>query len=133
GMEHGSDEPRPRLQENERRPYSYGVCYVLDPAIDAVLGVTPALRIIESMAGIVQEAELPDLKQALDAQEFENLRNEPRRCAAWAHAFLNSLRTLKWFLACAQIANHLSPISLIRAFGDLSDEAAGETTQGASE
>ena len=66
----------PRLQEDDERPYSYGVKYVLDPAIDAVIGVTPALRIIENMAGIVDEAGMPDLKSALDAQEFENMQNE---------------------------------------------------------
>lgn len=66
----------PRLQEDDERPYSYGVKYVLDPAIDAVIGVTPALRIIENMADIVDEAGMPDLKSALDAQEFENMQNE---------------------------------------------------------
>ena len=66
----------PRLQDDEDRPYSYGVKYVLDPAIDAVIGVTPALRIIESMAGIAEEAGMPDLKRALDAQELENLQHE---------------------------------------------------------
>lgn len=66
----------PRLQEDEERPYIYGVKYVLDPAIKAVIGVTPALRIIENMAGIVEMAEIPDLKKALDAQELENLQNE---------------------------------------------------------
>jgi hypothetical protein len=66
----------PRLQDEEKRPYSYGVKYVLDPAIDAVIGVTPALRIIEGMAGIAEEAGMPDLKKALDAQEYENLQNE---------------------------------------------------------
>jgi len=66
----------PRLQDDCERPYIYGVKYVLDPAIDAVIGVTPALRIIEKMAGIMDEAGMPDLKKALDAQEFENMQNE---------------------------------------------------------
>jgi hypothetical protein len=69
----------PRLQEDNERPYSYGVKYVLDPAIDAVIGVTPALRIIENMAGIMDEAGMPDLKKALDAQELENMQNEAHR------------------------------------------------------
>ncbi|MBR9972695.1 hypothetical protein [Magnetospirillum sulfuroxidans] len=64
----------PRLQESEERPYSYGVNYVLDPAINAVNGVTPALRIIENMAGLI-EAEPPDIKKALDAQEMEDMQN----------------------------------------------------------
>lgn len=66
----------PRLQDNEKRPYTYGVNYVLDPAIEAVIGVTPALRIIENMAGIANEPGMLDLKKALDAQEYENLQNE---------------------------------------------------------
>lgn len=66
----------PRLQDDDKRPYSFGVSYVLDPATDAVIGVTPALRIIEKMAGIVDEAEMPELKKALDAQEFADLQNE---------------------------------------------------------
>ncbi len=66
----------PRLQENDERPFTYGVKYVLDPAIDAVIGVTPALRIIENIAGIAQEAGMPDLRKALDAQQFEAIQNE---------------------------------------------------------
>jgi len=66
----------PRLQEVEGRPYSYGVNYVLDPAIDAVTGVLPALREIEQMAGIVEQEGTPDIKKALDAQEIENMSHE---------------------------------------------------------
>lgn len=66
----------PRLQEDDKRPYTYGVKYVLDPAIDAVIEVTPALRVIENMAGIIDEAGMPDLKKALEAQELENMQNE---------------------------------------------------------
>ena len=66
----------PRLQEDEERPYSYGVNSVLAPAIDAVIGVAPALRIIEDMAGIAEQAGPPELKKALEAQEYENLQNE---------------------------------------------------------
>lgn len=64
----------PRLQDDEERPYVYGVKYVLDPAIDAVIGIAPALRIIEDMAGITKEGDMLDLKKALDAQELENLQ-----------------------------------------------------------
>lgn len=66
----------PRLQENEERPYSYGISYVLDPAIDAITGVLPALRVIEDMAGIPDQEGTPDIKRALDAQEFERLQRE---------------------------------------------------------
>lgn len=65
----------PRLQECGERPYIYGVNYVLDPAINAVNGVTPALRIIENMAGLIERAETPDIKKALDAQEGEDMQN----------------------------------------------------------
>ena len=67
------------IQDDCERPYTYGVKYVLDPAIDAVIGVTPALRIIEKMAGIMDVAAMPDLKKALDAREFENMQNEAHR------------------------------------------------------
>ncbi|GGI90802.1 hypothetical protein GCM10007973_28890 [Polymorphobacter multimanifer] len=69
----------PRLQVDCERPYTYGVKYVLDPAIDAVIGVTPALRIIEKMAGIIDEAGMPDLKKALDAQELEKMQSQADR------------------------------------------------------
>lgn len=65
----------PRMQEDDERAFSYGVKYVLDPAIDAVTGVTPALRLIEEMAGIADQAPMPDIKNALDAQEYEDLQN----------------------------------------------------------
>lgn len=66
----------PLLKEDRERPHSYGVNSVLDPAVSAVIGVTPALRIIEDMAGIAEPAGLPELRKALDAQQFEALQNE---------------------------------------------------------
>lgn len=65
-----------RLQEDKARPYTYSVAYVLDPAIDAVTGVTTALRIIENMAGIADEEGMPDIKAALEAQDIEQMQNE---------------------------------------------------------
>jgi len=65
-----------RLQHDEGRPFSYGVNFVLDPAIDAVLNVGPALREIERMADISEPEEQPELKQALSAQAWENEQNE---------------------------------------------------------
>lgn len=61
----------PRLQEDAERPFSYGVLYVLDPAIDAVEGVLPALRAIEKLAGIAEQVGTPDMQYALDVQGME--------------------------------------------------------------
>lgn len=65
-----------RLRSDPTRPYSYSVNYVLDPAIAAVTGVLPALRIIESLAGITLQEGTPDLERALSAQEFVRLESE---------------------------------------------------------
>jgi len=70
-----------RLQEDKDRPYTYGVKYVLDPAIEAVTGVLPVLRAIEDMARIPDREGMPDIRKALDAQEHEDLRNEEARTA----------------------------------------------------
>lgn len=66
----------PRLREDVARPFSYSVLYVLDPAIEAVTGVLPALRAIESVAGLGEVAETPSIKPALEAQEMEQLQDE---------------------------------------------------------
>lgn len=62
----------PRLLEDEGRGYSYGVNFVLDPAIDAIIGISPALRIMEDIAGIPEQEGLPAIKDALSAQSLEN-------------------------------------------------------------
>ncbi|MBI2713335.1 MAG: hypothetical protein HYX37_02625 [Rhizobiales bacterium] len=67
----------PRLREDAERPFTYSVCYVLDPAIDAITGVLPALTAIEDLAGIEERIGTPDIKKAIDAQDFERMRNEP--------------------------------------------------------
>lgn len=66
----------PRLTEDEQRPHSYGVMYVLDPAIDAIIKVTPALRRIEKIAAIEVVAETPDITAALDGQSVEKEMND---------------------------------------------------------
>jgi len=66
----------PRLQEDEKRPVTYSVLYVLDPAIDAIKGVVPALRAIEALAGIAEQIETPDIQLALEAQDVERLQWE---------------------------------------------------------
>jgi len=65
-----------RLREDETRPYSYGVNYVLDPALEAVNGVLSALRIMEKTAVILDQAGPLDLKRAVSAQSFEREQNE---------------------------------------------------------
>ena len=69
----------PRLADDDTRPYSYNVLYVLDPAIDAVVQVAPALALIEKLAGIAHRAGMPDLKDALSAREHEQDQLEALR------------------------------------------------------
>jgi hypothetical protein len=71
----------PKLEHNDDRPYSYSVGYVLGPAIDAIVNVTPALKQIEQMAGIAVAAETPDIKKALTGQAMENDMFEGYRAA----------------------------------------------------
>lgn len=66
----------PRLREDANRPFTYAVLYVLDPAIDAVNGILPALRTIEDLAGIAERADTLDMKGALEAQEHDRLQWE---------------------------------------------------------
>jgi hypothetical protein len=66
----------PRLQNDAERPFTYSTSYVLDPAIDAITSVLPALRLIEDFAGIAERIGTPDIKKALEAQEIERLQNE---------------------------------------------------------
>lgn len=61
-----------RLPDDDDRGYSYGVNFVLDPALDAIIGVSAALRIMEDMAGIPEQEGLPPIKEALSAQAHEN-------------------------------------------------------------
>lgn len=65
-----------RLDDDPTRPYSYSVAYVLDPAIDAITGILPTLRLIESMAGLADSEQVGDIKAALDAQDFERIQSE---------------------------------------------------------
>ena len=62
-----------RLPSDPDRPFTYSVNYVLDPALEAVTGVLPALRLMEGIAGIPTEEESPDIKFALSVQEMENI------------------------------------------------------------
>jgi hypothetical protein len=61
----------PRLQRDAERGFTYSVLYVLDPAIEAVTGVLPALSAIEDLAGIGERIGTPDIKKAIKAQDFE--------------------------------------------------------------
>ena len=49
----------PRLGKDAERPFTYSVSYVLDPAIDAINGVHPALKAIEGFAGIRESVGTP--------------------------------------------------------------------------
>jgi hypothetical protein len=66
----------PRLQEDAERRFTYSVLYVLDPAIEAVMGVVPALTAIEDLAGIDERIGTPDIKKAVSAQGFERTLHE---------------------------------------------------------
>jgi hypothetical protein len=61
----------PRLEEKEDRGFSYGVLYVLHPALKAVEGIQPTLESIEALASISPPAELPELKRAKNVASWE--------------------------------------------------------------
>lgn len=64
----------PRLEEDENRGFSYGVLWVLSPALKAVEGIQPTLRSIEALAGISPSADLPDIKRAKEVASWEEER-----------------------------------------------------------
>lgn len=64
----------PRLEETEDRGFSYGVLWVLHPALNAVEGIQATLDAIERLAGISPSAELPDLAPAKYVTDFEDER-----------------------------------------------------------
>lgn len=66
----------PKLQEDEKRSYTYSTTYVLDPAIDAVTKVLPALTAIEDLAGIAERIGTPNIATAMEAQEIEHIHHE---------------------------------------------------------
>lgn len=59
------------LEKNEESSISYGVEWVLEPAIRAIDGVEPALREIERIGTIVRPAPALGLKRARAAQDLE--------------------------------------------------------------
>jgi len=61
----------PRLEEKEDRGFSYGVLWVLHPALKAVEGIQPTLAAIESLAAISPPAEVPDLERAKSVASWE--------------------------------------------------------------
>jgi hypothetical protein len=66
----------PRLQRDAERGFKYSVSYVLDPAIDAVTGVLPALTAIEDLARIEERIGTPDIGKAVHARDFERSMHE---------------------------------------------------------
>lgn len=63
----------PLLIDDDDRGFSYSVLVHLNPAIEAVLGVQPALLDIEVMLGIAQPSKSPDLSAALQSKEIEDI------------------------------------------------------------
>lgn len=61
----------PRLEEDEDRGFSYGVLWVLSPALRAVEGIQSTLQSIELLAGISPSADMPDLKRAKSVASWE--------------------------------------------------------------
>jgi hypothetical protein len=61
----------PRLIHNEKRPFSYSILSLLNPAKEVVFGVNPALRRIEEILSIKTPAGDPDMKAALSAIDLE--------------------------------------------------------------
>ena len=66
----------PRLQTNGDRPFTYGVNYVLNPAIDAVTGVASTLELIKDFAQIAEPVDTPKIKDAVEAQDIEKMQYE---------------------------------------------------------
>jgi hypothetical protein len=61
----------PRLEEKEGRGFSYGVLYVLEPALRAVEGIQQTLEGIEALARISPPAAVPELKRAKSVASWE--------------------------------------------------------------
>jgi hypothetical protein len=66
----------PQLREDPERGYSLGVGFVLDPAMEALKEVEPALRAIEAMIALPQSAKEANVKQAENALEIEELMSQ---------------------------------------------------------
>lgn len=61
----------PRLQEDSARGFSYGVLWVLKPALRAIEGVQPTLGAVESYAEISPPSALPEVSKARDVADWE--------------------------------------------------------------
>lgn len=61
----------PRLEEREDRGFSYGVLWVLHPALNAIEKVDASLRSIEKLADICPPVERPDVKSARSVVDWE--------------------------------------------------------------
>lgn len=61
----------PKMEEDEERGYSYGVLYVLQPALKAVEGIQTTLERIEELSEICPRTETPDLMQAKNVASWE--------------------------------------------------------------
>lgn len=61
----------PRLQDDPERKYSYSIMHVLEPAVNAVRFIVPALQEIEKLTGIESVVLDLDLKEAMHAWDLE--------------------------------------------------------------
>jgi hypothetical protein len=61
----------PKVLENDQRQISYGVEWVLDPAISAIDEVQPALLEVERLGNIANKSTVPDLARARQAQALQ--------------------------------------------------------------
>lgn len=62
----------PKILSDEERPVSYGVGWVLDPALRAIDEVQPALREIEKLGQIEGSPPMPTLDKAREAKNLED-------------------------------------------------------------
>ena len=63
----------PRIQDDPERKYSYSVLHVLEPAVNAVRFVQPALQEIEKLTGIEPAALELDIADAMRAWDLEQV------------------------------------------------------------
>ena len=63
----------PRIQDDPERRYSYSVLHVLEPAVNAVRFVRPALQEIEKLTGIEPAALELDIEDAMRAWDLEQV------------------------------------------------------------
>jgi hypothetical protein len=66
----------PRMQDDPDRKYSYSIIQVIEPAVNAVRFVAPALQEIEKLTGLTPASLDLDLKDAMSAWDIEQEYND---------------------------------------------------------